>query len=146
MKAERQEKFIRNLENHNNCCQTVANTFCEEYGISVEQMSCLTAGFGGGMTLGEKCGAVTAMFLIAGLDYGFFDGADEEKKAGIKARIARLNSRFLEEFGCSDCNTLKANIDAGKYDLSPVQSRGLRPCVLFMEKACDILEEELGIW
>ena len=44
MKAERQEKFIRNLDNHNNCCQTVANTFCEEYGISVEQMSCLTAG------------------------------------------------------------------------------------------------------
>ena len=63
----------------------------------------------------------------------------------MKALIGRLNQRFLDEYGCTDCNTLKANLEKGKYDLSSVESRGLRPCVLFMEKACDILEEELGI-
>ena len=145
MKEFRQEKLMRAMSANNNCCQTTANIFCEEFGVSVETMSLLTAGFGGGMSLGEKCGAVTGMFLIAGLWYGPFDGSDEEKKAGMKALIGRLNRRFLDEYGCTDCNTLKANLEKGKYDLASVESRGLRPCVLFMEKACDILEEELGI-
>ena len=85
------------------------------------------------------------MIMIAGMDYGSFDGSDAKKKNGLKAVVKKLNDRFEEEFGSSQCRTLLGNIGQGKYDLSRTKEQGKRPCAIFMEKACDILEQELGL-
>ena len=97
------------------------------------------------MSLGEKCGAVTAMIMAAGLAFGGFDGADLQKKNELKANVKKLNSRFEEAFGSSQCRTLLENIGKNKYDLYLTKEQGKRPCAIFMEKACEILEEELGL-
>lgn len=123
MKAERQKKIDEQLEKKNNCCQVVLNAFCEDFGFSPADLLPLAGGFGGGMCLGEKCGAVTAMIMIAGMDYGSFDGSDAKKKNGLKAVVKKLNDRFEEEFGSSQCRTLLGNIGQGKYDLSVPKSR-----------------------
>ena len=145
MKEQRQKKIDEQLEKKNNCCQVVLNAFCEDFGLSPETMLPLASGFGGGMCLGEKCGAVTAMIMIAGLAYGPFDGADAKKKNELKGIVKNLNDRFEETFGSSQCRTLLGNIGQGKYDLSHTKEQGKRPCAIFMEKACDILEQELGL-
>ena len=145
MKEQRQKKIDEQLEKQNNCCQVVLNAFCEDFGLSPETMLPLASGFGGGMCLGEKCGAVTAMIMIAGLAYGPFDGADAKKKNELKGIVKNLNDRFEETFGSSQCRTLLGNIGQGKYDLSRAKEQGKRPCAIFMEKACDILEQELGL-
>lgn len=145
MKEQRQKKIDEQLEKKNNCCQVVLNAFCEDFGLSPETMLPLASGFGGGMCLGEKCGAVTAMIMIAGLAYGPFDGADAKKKNELKGIVKNLNDRFEETFGSSQCRTLLGNIGQGKYDLSLTKEQGKRPCAIFMEKACDILEQELGL-
>ncbi|MDD3192762.1 MAG: C-GCAxxG-C-C family protein [Oscillospiraceae bacterium] len=145
MKPERQEKIDYQLQIKNNCCQVVLNAFCADFGISPETLLPLAGGLGGGMSLGEKCGVVTAMIMIAGLSYGPFDGADAQKKNALKEIVRTLNARFEEAFGSSQCRTLMGNIGQKKYDLTQVQQQGKRPCAIFMEKACDILEEELGI-
>ena len=97
------------------------------------------------MCLGEKCGAVTAMIMVAGLAYGSFDGSDAKKKNELKDIVKKLNGCFEAEFGSSQCRTLLENIGQGKYDLSRTKEQGKRPCAIFMEKACDILEQELGL-
>lgn len=145
MKPERQKEVDHQLQIKNNCCQVVLGSFCEDFGFSPEQLLPLAGGMGGGMSLGEKCGAVTAMILIAGLAYGPFDGADAKKKNALKAIVQKLNSRFEEAFGSSQCRTLLGNIGQNKYDLSLVKEQGKRPCAIFMEKACEILEQELGL-
>ena len=145
MKEQRQKKIDEQLEKKNNCCQVVLNAFCEDFGLSPEMMLPLASGFGGGMCLGEKCGAVTAMIMIAGLAYGPFDGADAKKKNELKGIVKNLNDRFEETFGSSQCRTLLGNIGQWKYDLSRTKEQGKRPCAIFMEKACDILEQELGL-
>lgn len=145
MKEQRQKKIDEQLEKKNNCCQVVLNAFCEDFGLSPETMLPLASGFGGGMCLGEKCGAVTAMIMIAGLAYGPFDGADAKKKNELKGIVKNLNDRFEETFDSSQCRTLLGNIGQGKYDLSRTKEQGKRPCAIFMEKACDILEQELGL-
>ncbi|HCU33480.1 MAG TPA: hypothetical protein DF364_06525 [Ruminococcaceae bacterium] len=145
MKEQRQKKIDEQLEKKNNCCQVVLNAFCEDFGLSPETMLPLASGFGGGMCLGEKCGAVTAMIMIAGLAYGPFDGADAKKKNKLKGIVKNLNDRFEETFGSSQCRTLLGNIGQVKYDLSRTKEQGKRPCAIFMEKACDILEQELGL-
>ncbi len=145
MKEQRQKKIDEQLEKKNNCCQVVLNAFCEDFGLSPETMLPLASGFGGGMCLGEKCGAVTAMIMIAGLAYGPFNGADAKKKNELKGIVKNLNDRFEETFGSSQCRTLLGNIGQVKYDLSRTKEQGKRPCAIFMEKACDILEQELGL-
>ena len=145
MKPERQKEVDRQLKMKNNCCQVVLAAFCEDLGLSQETMLALTGGFGGGMSLGEKCGAVTAMIMAAGLAFGGFDGADLQKKNELKANVKKLNSRFEEAFGSSQCRTLLENIGKNKYDLSLTKEQGKRPCAIFMEKACEILEQELGL-
>ena len=121
MKPERQKEVDHQLQIKNNCCQVVLGSFCEDFGFSPEQLLPLAGGMGGGMSLGEKCGAVTAMILIAGLAFGSFDGADTKKKNELKAMVQKLNRRFEEAFGSSQCRTLLGNIGQNKYDLSLVK-------------------------
>lgn len=113
MKEQRQKKIDEQLEKKNNCCQVVLNAFCEDFGLSPETMLPLASGFGGGMCLGEKCGAVTAMIMIAGLAYGPFDGADAKKKNELKGIVKNLNDRFEETFGSSQCRTLLGTLGRG---------------------------------
>ena len=128
MKPERQKEVDRQLQMKNNCCQVVLGAFCEDFGFSQEQLLPLAGGLGGGMSLGEKCGAVTAMILIAGLAYGPFDGADAKKKNALKAIVQKLNSRFEEAFGSSQCRTLLGNIGQNKYDLRSEERRVGKEC------------------
>ena len=80
MKAERQKKIDDQLEKKNNCCQVVLNAFCEDFGFSPESLFAVGRRIWRRMCLGEKCGAVTAMIMVAGLAYGSFDGSDAKKK------------------------------------------------------------------
>lgn len=145
MRQDRQAEVDRQLQIKSNCCQVVLGAFCKDFGLSFETVQALSGGLGGGMSLGEKCGAVTAMIMVAGLAFGPFDGADAQKKNELKATAKRLNSCFEEAFGSSQCKTLLGNIGQNKYDLALVKEQGKRPCAIFMEKACEILEQELHL-
>lgn len=52
-----------------NCAQSVFCAFSDDLGINFETALKLSSSFGGGMgRLREVCGAVSAMFMIAGLN------------------------------------------------------------------------------
>ena len=58
------EKAAENFNKIYNCCQSVACTVCERYGVSQEDMFRMTEGFGSGIGgLKDTCGAVMGMFL-----------------------------------------------------------------------------------
>ena len=62
------EKAAENFNKIYNCCQSVACTVCERYGVSQEDMFRMTEGFGSGIGgLKDTCGAVMGMFLIISL-------------------------------------------------------------------------------
>ena len=55
-----------------NCSQAVLGAFCEELGMDFETAMKVASSFGGGMgRLREVCGAVSAMFMIAGILKGY---------------------------------------------------------------------------
>ena len=55
-----------------NCCQAVLLAYCKELGIDEKIAAKLSSSFGGGMGgMGETCGAVTGMFMVAGLMNGY---------------------------------------------------------------------------
>ena len=71
-----------------NCAQAVTVAFCDVTGLSEAFSARLASSFGGGMgRMREVCGAVSGMFMVAGLLYG--DGAvpSHEAKTAHYARV-----------------------------------------------------------
>lgn len=57
-----------------NCSQSVFAAFCDETGLDTETALKIASSFGGGMgRLREVCGAVTGMFMVVGMKYGYTD-------------------------------------------------------------------------
>ena len=64
---KKSEIAVNNFKIGYNCAQSVLLTFSEEIGLTQEEALKLASSFGGGMgRLREVCGAVSAMFMIAG--------------------------------------------------------------------------------
>ena len=62
-KKEIAELFMKGID----CSQVVVGAFAEELGITTEEAYRMSAAFGGGMGLGETCGAVVGAMIVLGL-------------------------------------------------------------------------------
>ena len=132
-----------------NCAQSVVGAFHEEMGLSLEDAVRLSSSFGGGMGgLRETCGAVTGMFLVAGMLKGYDNPTDYDGKKAHYARIRTLAEQFQQEHGTLVCRELLKSLP-GKLKQDP-QPRTeayykVRPCVRFVETAAKLLEEMLEV-
>lgn len=90
-----------------NCAQAVFAVLSEDMGMDREMALAVSSSFGGGMgRLREVCGAVSGMFMAAGLRYGGYDPADREQKRRHYAVIQELARRFEAENGSIICREL----------------------------------------
>lgn len=130
-----------------NCAQSTFCAFCDDVGIDFETALKLSSSFGGGMgRLREVCGAVTAMFMVAGLKKGYISHNDDEIKAKHYELIQNLAGKFKKEYGTIICREL-LNLSEGAD--SPVPSKRTeqyykeRPCEDFVGYAAKIISENL---
>ena len=142
-KAQEAEKIFKDGYN---CCQSVFCPFCKEVGMDFETALKLTSSFGGGMgRLREVCGAVTAMFMIAGLKYGYTDPKDQKAKAEHYKLIQELAGEFENEFGSIICRKLLALPDGKKESHIPSERNEAyyikRPCSEFVSFAAGLVEK-----
>lgn len=90
-----------------NCSQAVLGAYCEELGLDFETAMRLASSFGGGMgRLREVCGAVSAMFMAAGLSYGYAGPRDDRSKQRHYEPIQKLAQSFKEKNGSILCREL----------------------------------------
>lgn len=127
-----------------NCAQSVFLTYAEKYGFDKDTALKLSSSFGGGMgRMREVCGAVSAMFMIAGLENGYSENNNDEIKAEHYTRIQNLANEFKKKNGTIICREL-LGVDA---DDNPIPSKRTsqyyeeRPCEEFIADACKILDE-----
>lgn len=130
-----------------NCAQAVAGAFAEDMGLPLETVTKLASGFGGGMGgMRETCGAVTGMFMVAGMMKGHALPANNEEKTAHYARIRALADAFKAEHDTLICRDLLASLP-GKLDKNPSERTAeyykTRPCALFVEDAARIVEKML---
>lgn len=132
-----------------NCSQAVclafADVYSEKYAIEESMILKLSSSFGGGMgRLREVCGAVTGMFIVAGLLYGYdAPDADEQKKAHY-ARIQKLAHDFEVQSGsiiCRDLLGLTQKRDEPVPEKRTESYYQKRPCVEKVGQAAAILEQ-----
>ena len=122
-----------------NCAQAVVGAFCEDYGYDMQTATKLVSGFGGGMgRLREVCGAVSGMFMVAGLLYG-----NENKKADHYKLIQDLANEFKEENGSIICRELIGvkGPEAPTPEKRTEKYYLKRPCAELVEMAADIIDK-----
>ena len=138
---------VNNFKSGYNCAQSVFLAFAQECGIENDVALKFASSFGGGMgRLREVCGAVTAMFAIAGLKKGYTSPNDDDYKSRHYALIQTLAEKFKSKYDTIICREL-LNLSEGAD--SPIPSKRTeeyyktRPCEEFVRFAAEIIENDL---
>lgn len=128
-----------------NCAQSVFCAFCEDFNIDFETGLKMSSSLGGGMgRLREVCGAVSSMFLIAGLKYGYTENNNDIVKANHYKLIQILSEEFKKHTGTIICREL-LNEDKNGYipQKRTKEYYESRPCLKIVEIAAKITDDML---
>lgn len=139
------QKAEENFKEGYNCTQAVVLAFSDLHGMDTIAAAKLSSSFGGGMgRLREVCGAVSGMFLVAGMLYGYGEPKDFQGKKEHYERVQQLAKAYEEENGSIVCREL-LGLDKGKD--KPVPEKRTeeyykkRPCGKLVRIAAAILEQ-----
>ena len=139
------EQAVERFRNGFNCSQAVVGSYCEQFGLDCEQAFKVATGFGGGMRMGETCGAVTGAFMVLGLKYGNTTAEDKGLKAKTYERIVEYANRFKARNGSVVCKELLGCDISRPGGMKKAQEDGLfdSVCPKMVHDAAEILEEML---
>ncbi len=126
-----------------NCAQSVFCAFSEDLGLDFDTALKLSSSFGGGMgRLREVCGAVSSMFMIAGLKYGYTEPANKEVKTEHYARIQKLAEEFKaknDTIICRELLGLDVKVDSPIPEDRTAEYYQTRPCQKLVGDAAEII-------
>ena len=107
----------------------------------------ISSSFGGGMgRLREVCGALSGLFMLAGLKNGYILPNNDKLKEEHYAKIQELASIFEAEFGsilCRDLLDLKVKKDTPIPTKRDENFYKTRPCSRFIEFADELFKKNL---
>lgn len=140
------DKAGNNFTNGCNCAQSVLCAFSEVIGLDNKTAMKLASSFGGGMgRLREVCGAVSSMFMIAGMLKGYELSGDDINKTRQYQLVQDLAKQFKEVHGSIICREL-LGLDGADNPVPSARTTeyyASRPCELFVRTAAEIVEKEL---
>lgn len=114
-----------------NCAEKILYGANEAYHLGLDKNSLrLSAGFGGGMGIGNVCGALTASVMV--LSHLFVDEKAHES-GRIKQLTQELFKRYREEMDGIDCHFLTGHYRTEAYK-----------CRAVIAKAADILDQMIS--
>ena len=141
------DKAVDNFKHGYNCAQSVLLAFSLQLRLEPDFALKLASSFGGGMgRLREVCGAVSAMFMIAGILKGYTEPANDELKAKHYELIQNLAVMFKSKYDTIICRELLGLASGAD---SPIPSKRTeqyyreRPCDHFISYAAEIIETQL---
>ena len=128
-----------------NCSQAVLGAFCDECGLDFETAMKMSSSFGGGMgRLREVCGAVSGMFMVAGILYGYDDPKGQSEKTLHYERIQKLAQEFQKENGSIVCRELLGLSEKKSEPVPEMRTEQYykkRPCPEMVKMAAEIMEQ-----
>lgn len=134
-----------------NCTQSVVLTFADVYGLSEDLALRVSASFGAGMgRMRMTCGAVSGMFLLAGLENGSVVAGDLVGRGKNYETVRELADKFKAETGSIICaELLGLNLAQMKEEGAMPSARTTeyyrkRPCPKMVGLACRIYAEFLN--
>ena len=139
---ERGVKAAELFVNGYNCAQSVAMAFSDVTGLDEKTSARLVSAFGGGMgRLREVCGAVSGMFFVLSVLYGY-DSPDDVQKKRVYTDVQALAEKFRKENGSIICREILNNPPSDPNP-SPrtAEYYRVRPCARMVYTAAQLMEE-----
>lgn len=128
-----------------NCAQSVVLAFKDEIALDTETALRVASPFGGGMgRLREVCGAVSGMFIVIGMKYGYSDASEYDSKKTLYGYVQELGNRFKQINGsyvCRELIGLPAGADKPAPEKRTEEYYKKRPCAELVGDAAEILEK-----
>ena len=145
MMEKKAQKAVELFKSGYNCSQAVIAAFAEELGIESDTAVKIASSFGGGMGgMREVCGAVSGMFMAAGIRYGYTDPTDHTAKKEHYKRIQKMASAFTEQNGSIICHELLGIRPEGDNLIPRERTKEYykkRPCAEYVRCAAQIFAE-----
>jgi C_GCAxxG_C_C family probable redox protein len=131
-----------------NCSQSVVAAFCDETGLDVETSLKISSSFGAGMgKLREVCGAVSGVFMVLGLLYGYSNPDDFQTKTELYERVQLLGNQFKTTNGSFICRELLGLSQKEESSVPEQRTKAYykkRPCAELVEQAAELLDEYIA--
>ena len=126
-----------------NCAQAVAVSFCDLTGLTESQAARMASAFGGGMgRMREVCGAVSGMFMVLGILYGYEDPKDDATKKELYTQVQALAENFKKDAGSIICREILKNPPSDPNP-SPrtAEYYAMRPCERMVFNAASLMDD-----
>ena len=140
--TDRSERAVGLFLQGYSCAQSVFASFYDVAGMDFEEALKLSSSFGAGMgRLREVCGALCAVFMIAGIRYGYSCPSDMEVKTEHYKLIQSLAEKFRAENNsiiCRDLLGLGAGPDSPVPEERTADYYNNRPCVKIIAFAAEL--------
>ena len=136
------EKAFELFKSGYNCAQAVAVAFCDKTGLTEKQAARMASSFGGGMgRMREVCGAVSGMFMVLGLLYGYDDPKADTEKKQLYTDVQALAEEFKKDAGSILCREILKNPPSDPNP-SPRTAAyyAMRPCERMVYNAADLMD------
>lgn len=129
-----------------NCSQAVLGSYSKQLGLDCEKAFKVATGFGGGMRMGDTCGAVSGAFMVLGLKYGNTTAEDKERKANTYKKVEEYIKRFKVRNDSVMCRELLGCDLSTPEGMKEAQDKGLFSsiCPQMVQDAVEILEEMMN--
>ena len=124
------------------CSQAVVAAFGDLTGLDDSTAKKVSSAFGGGIgRLREVCGAVSGMFMVLGLLYGYDDANAKEEKKELYKQVQELAGEFSAQNGSIVCRDILKNPPS---DPSPsprtAEYYAMRPCERMVYNAAELMD------
>ncbi|WP_272959955.1 C-GCAxxG-C-C family protein [Barnesiella viscericola] len=145
---ERAEKARQLFHEGYNCAQSVVMAYIDLFDIDPASAASISAPLGGGMgRLREVCGAVSGMFMIAGLYYKNDVPSDMAKRKQVYATVQELAEQSKALNGsiiCRELLGLDHKSDAPTPEARTEAYYKRRPCADYVASAARLIGEKLN--
>ncbi len=143
VEMNRRETAEKYFKSGYNCAQSVVLAYQDMIGLDETTIMKMMSSFGGGMgRLREVCGAVSGMFFVAGILYGYSEVGNMDTKTAHYQLIQDLAAEFVSSNGSIVCKDLLGlnSKDDPKPEKRSQEYYQKRPCAELVGQAAEILD------
>lgn len=129
-----------------NCAQAVMIAFCDLTGTDEKTAARSVSAFGGGMgRLREVCGAVSGMFAVVSILYGYDEANNDTAKKELYQLVQDLGNQFRASCGSIICREILKNPPTDPVPSARTEEYyATRPCVRMVYTAAEILSRYIA--
>lgn len=107
------------------CSQVVAAHYADRLGINEDELNKMAAAFGGGLGIGETCGAVVGAMMVLGLRYGHKGADDPQNRDAMMGKRAEFLQKWGEKRSSCSCRELLGHDISKPGEFDKVLAEGL---------------------